>query len=198
MADRSEYLRQLDEQLAAWTQWAKDLELKARTSAQEMRQDLQNTYEHRALQVTQLIGQGREQMEKVGTATEDAWRDMAVSAEQAWGTLLSAAAELAGQIQQTVVDAPPAAKAKSSARRPRRKTVAARRPSKPAPKRKVSRRKPARKKATRRKARSVAKTKSVARKSAKPASRRGRKAPRKTSRAVTKARRTPRRSARKK
>ncbi len=121
MADRSDYLRQLQEKLNAWAQWAKQLEEQALASAAQMRGDAQVNYDHRARQVSELVDQGRLQFDRVSSSTEDAWRDMAAGAEQVWGTLQSAAAELAQQVQEKMREPVPqkaVSKKKPAARKP--------------------------------------------------------------------------------
>ncbi len=113
MADRSDYLRQLQDQLNAWAQWAKQLQEQALESAAQMRGDAQASYEHRAGQVSELIAQGKEQMERVSSSTDEGWRDIGAGAEQIWSGLQSAAAALALQVKEKIRQpAPKRAKAK--------------------------------------------------------------------------------------
>ena len=107
MADRGDYLRQLQDQLTAWSQWAKQLEEQALASAAQMRGDAQVTYQHRAKQVGQLIEQGREQFNRVSASTEEAWHEVGTSAEQAWPkTCATAAASVTSSAATNTVGAP--------------------------------------------------------------------------------------------
>ena len=162
MADRSDYLRQLQEQLNVWAQWAKQLEDKALASAAQMRGDAEVNYEHRAKQLADLIAQGRGHLESVSNVTEDAWRDIGATAEQTWGSLQAAAAALAQQVQETI--SKPAPRKAASSKKPAAKKAAPKKAARKSPAAKARKKAAGKKKVAAVKAKVSAARKKVVRK----------------------------------
>ena len=97
MANRREFLSQLQDQLSSWADWVRQLEDQAQTGTAKLREDAKIVYEQRATQVKDLIQQGRGQLERLSEASDDAWDGVSGGAEQAWVALKDAAASLAAQ-----------------------------------------------------------------------------------------------------
>jgi len=72
MANRREFLNQLQDQLSSWADWVRQLDDQALTSATKLREDAKAIYEQRAIQVRDLIQQGRGQFERLAEASDDA------------------------------------------------------------------------------------------------------------------------------
>lgn len=185
MANRREFLSQLQDQLNSWADWVQQLDNQALTSAAKLREDAKAVYEQRAIQVRDLIQQGRGQFERLAEASDDAWEGVSGGAEQAWAALQDAAATLATQataaaneptVQPVVGKAEPAKSPRPMTVAKKESAVAKKKPTKAAkPKAKakakakssakVKRGGPKRKAATKRKA--VAKRKPAAKKKSK-------------------------------
>lgn len=97
MANRREFLNQLQDQLGSWSAWVKGLDDQAISSAAKLREDARAVYERRAAMVRDLIQQGRGQFDRISEASDDAWDGIAAGAEQAWASLKDVAASLAAQ-----------------------------------------------------------------------------------------------------
>lgn len=173
MANRREFLNQLQDQLSSWTDWVRQLDDQALASAEQVRPNIgeyaKAVYEQRAIQVRDLIQQGRGQFERLAEASDDAWDGVSGGAEQAWATLKDAAASLAAQPSpaaneptvQAVVSKPRPVAKPGSAAKPR-VAVKSRRVTKPKPaakKKAATRKKPVKAARSKAKARSPAKAK---------------------------------------
>ncbi len=140
MVDRNQYLDDLQRQLKDWADLVRKWEQEGRSSAEQLRSEAQAEYERRAAQLKSIIDDGRVQVERVSTATEDMWRDMADNAEQVWQTLQASVRELRERAEAVL--------ARPAPRKVARKKAAV----KKAAKKKAAKKKASRKKATRKKA----------------------------------------------
>jgi hypothetical protein len=191
VADRQEFLGQVQQQLEAWTRWLRDLDDLAVTSAKQLRADAEGQFRQRAEQVRELIQQGRTQWDRISAAGDEAWEGVAGHAAQTWTALQDRASALALQMAPAANDATaePSVAARKPRPRPKKKVVAKARPrvaakSKsravakkraPGPGRKKSA-----KKSTRKKAKPASKASKASKKAApvKKAKRKARRAPR--------------------
>ena len=130
MATRQEFLAQLQDQLASWTRWVQELQGKVLTNADKVRDDAKAVYKRRAAHVSQLIEQGRGQIDRLVQTSDDAWDGISAGAEQAWNSLRDVAESLAAQPDPA--DAPPARRrsaspaksAKNNKKKPAKKAAA--------------------------------------------------------------------------
>lgn len=194
MANRREFLNQLQDQLSSWTDWVRQLDDQALASAENVREDAKALYEQRAIQVRDLIQQGRGHFERLAEASDDAWDGVSSGAEQAWAALKDAAASLAAQPSpaaneptvQAVAGKPkaaakpraaakrrPAAKAKSAAKKPvaKKRGASAKKKSVKAARPKTKAGSPAKAKRGAPKRKAAAKRKTVAKKATRSAKR---------------------------